>query len=185
MHRKDFLVKLLADRPHTFGAEIGVKTADTSAFLLSKLPDLHTLYCVDPWEYYPGMELGCTKHGRWPNPEMSEGDYRVALRRLAPFGDRARILRLKSSEAAPLVPDASLDFIFIDANHAYEFVKEDIGLWLPKVKIGGLVTGHDYNYQQAGSSHRWGVKEAVDEAFGNKVLLGPDWVWYVFVGEKE
>jgi hypothetical protein len=175
VNRGQFLVELLKDRPHASGAEIGVKKADASAFLLAKLPGLRILYCVDPWEYYPGMELGCTKHGRWPNPEMSEGDYLAALRRLAPFGDRARILRLKSSEAAPLVPDASLDFVFIDANHAYEFVREDIALWTPKVRPGGIVSGHDYSFR----AEIWGVRRAADEAFPGRIRTGPDDVWWV------
>lgn len=59
--------------------------------------------------------------------------------------------------------DGSIDFCFIDANHTYEFVSKDIAAYLPKMKKGGVIAGHDYNSQHPG------VIQAVDEAFGAKV----------------
>ena len=53
-------------------------------------------------------------------------------------------IRLPSTEASNLYADNSLDFVFIDANHSYEFVKDDIKHWYPKVKKGGILAGHDY-----------------------------------------
>lgn len=67
-----------------------------------------------------------------------------------------RVIGLPSPEAVGLYANESIDFIFIDANHDYRHVKEDIRLWLPKVKRGGVIAGHDYiNFA--------GVKKAVDE----------------------
>ena len=63
-----------------------------------------------------------------------------------------------SIEASKLYEDNSLDFVFIDASHEYEDVKADILSWLPKVKIGGILAGHDYNTFE-------GVNRAVDEIF--------------------
>jgi predicted O-methyltransferase YrrM len=66
-------------------------------------------------------------------------------------------IRLPSVEASKLYADNSLDFVFIDANHSYEFVKDDINAWYPKVKKGGILAGHDY-------IKLWsGVIQAVDE----------------------
>ena len=79
-----------------------------------------------------------------------------------------------STEAISNVQDNSLDLVFIDANHDYLFVKQDIELWKKKVKQGGIIAGHDYNYPGI-----TGVKKAVDEFFGDRVKLESDYVWYV------
>lgn len=65
-----------------------------------------------------------------------------------------------STEMADHFDDDSLDFVYIDASHYYDKVKLDILAWLPKVKTGGTIAGHDYN-----DEHR-GVIRAVDEIFG-------------------
>lgn len=59
--------------------------------------------------------------------------------------------------------DESIDFCFIDANHTYEFVKRDIAAYLPKMKKGGIMAGHDYNLSHPG------VIQAVNEAFSDHV----------------
>jgi len=56
-----------------------------------------------------------------------------------------RVLRLTSLEAAQIFPDEYFDMVYIDANHSYAAVSEDIKAWLPKVKIGKILGGHDYN----------------------------------------
>lgn len=63
-----------------------------------------------------------------------------------------------SVEASSLYADKSLDFVFIDAEHKYEFVIKDILSWLPKVKNGGVIAGHDYGWD--------GVTKAINEVFG-------------------
>lgn len=66
------------------------------------------------------------------------------------------------------------DLIFIDALHDYEHVKQDIALWWPKVRIGGILAGHDFN-------HKWpGCERAVAESFDlMQVGVAPDSVWFV------
>ena len=69
--------------------------------------------------------------------------------------------RNMSSEAIGNYQDNSLDFVYIDANHKYEFVKEDLEMWYPKVKVGGWIGGHDFNLK----IH---VEKAVTEFFSDK-----------------
>lgn len=70
-------------------------------------------------------------------------------------------MQMPSVEAAARFPDRSVDFIFIDADHAYDAVKADIRAWRPKLKAGGVIAGHDF--------HQWeGVKRAVEEEFRGK-----------------
>jgi predicted O-methyltransferase YrrM len=77
----------------------------------------------------------------------------------------------KSDESAKFFEDNSIDVIFIDAGHSYESVKRDIKSWLPKMKDGGIMSGHDYN--------SWdGVRIAVDEKF-NKVDKIDNDCWFI------
>lgn len=68
-----------------------------------------------------------------------------------------QIINADSVAASRIVPDRSLDFIFIDAEHDYQSVKQDIAAWEPKLKPGGWMAGHDYDLQ--------GVRRAVNERF--------------------
>jgi predicted O-methyltransferase YrrM len=78
---------------------------------------------------------------------------------------------MSSLEAAAQFEDNSIDFVFIDAAHEYEFVKEDIAAWYPKVKPGGLFAGHDYNWT--------GVHKAVSEFSQqyNKFVYSSELCW--------
>jgi predicted O-methyltransferase YrrM len=69
----------------------------------------------------------------------------------------------KSIEAAKQFENKSVDFVFIDAAHEYEDVQNDIEAWLPKIKTGGIIAGHDYIPTYPG------VMRAVNEKFGDKV----------------
>jgi hypothetical protein len=67
-------------------------------------------------------------------------------------------IQSSSEEASKLFSGNSCDFVFIDAGHLYEDIKNDIKCWLPKVKDGGILAGHDYPTSK-------GVVKAVDERF--------------------
>lgn len=69
-------------------------------------------------------------------------------------------------------PDATLDLVFIDANHSYQQTSADIKAWLPKVKSGGILCGHDYKrpWRHFWGHDRNGVKRAVDEALGKRTI---------------
>jgi predicted O-methyltransferase YrrM len=74
-------------------------------------------------------------------------------------------VRLSAERLAPFFPDRILDLVFIDGPHSYEYTKEDILAWMPKVKPGGWLAGHDYDI----TGGAWpGVKQAVHEIFGER-----------------
>lgn len=75
-----------------------------------------------------------------------------------------------SAKSSSQFEDGSVDFVFLDANHDYEFAIEDIKSWLPKLKKDALMTGHDYKDGYKG------VKRAVDEVLAN-VETFPDSIW--------
>ncbi len=83
-----------------------------------------------------------------------------------------QVLRKPSVEAAGIFPDGSLFFVFIDAEHRHPDIENDIEAWLPKVRSGGILAGHDYRTPE------WpDVTEAVDKAFGARVeYCGSSWI---------
>ena len=78
-----------------------------------------------------------------------------------------RYLMLQNStlEAAKMFPDEYFDWLYLDATHTYAEAKQDLAAWYPKVRFGGLVSGHDYQFQHQaiGDGYTFGVKDAVDE----------------------
>lgn len=70
-----------------------------------------------------------------------------------------KFVRKLSSEAVKKFKDNSIDYVYIDANHSFEHCYEDISLWSRKVRIGGMISGHDYD--RYSMNHFAGVVEAV------------------------
>lgn len=179
--RWDALIKILKKRPHRTGAEIGVYKGVTTSHLLARFRDIEKLYCVDVWEYRHEYEMTREEY-KWRQPSDYHDAFRTFQEAIAPHRERVIPLKMSSEEAAKQVPDESLDFVFIDANHAYEFAKQDIGLWTPKVRAGGVIIGHDY--KRSGEKPLWGVKRAVDEIFGDQVTLAASSVWWTLKPER-
>jgi len=126
----------------TAGAEIGLQRGWTICHLLSSCPGLHMIG-VDQW-----IEMPDTGEPGWQSYDHIDLDYWAAKvkARVAAFGDRGRVLHLASLDAAKLVDDASLDFVFVDADHTERGCEADIRAWAPKVKSTGWVCGHDWQY---------------------------------------
>ena len=97
------------------------------------------------------------------------------------FNDRTKdyknisLVQKTSDDAVLDFTDESFDFIYIDGIHQYENVKQDIINYLPKVKKGGVIGGHDYG------PHWPGVKVAVDEMFGQPDKVFKDTSWIKFI----
>lgn len=120
------------------GVEVGTWKGEYAKTILSSWGGI--LYMVDPWR---GLGSEYDDSANMINQEHSNA-YHETMNSIKGFEHRAFMLRGLSSELIDLFQDESLDFVYIDANHAYDFVVEDINLWYPKVKKGGLLMGHDY-----------------------------------------
>ena len=116
------------------GAEIGVEQGRHAETLCRLNPGLELL-CVDAWATVPGYRTHVS-------PEDLARFYTATQRRLAPYG--CDIRRGWSEDVARTVPDASLDFVYVDARHDLPSVIRDLAAWVPKVRPGGIVAGHDY-----------------------------------------
>ena len=96
-----------------------------------------------------------------------EADFQLAILRLAKFNARARVVRStgkyfsKFLENRPFYkpPDTQVEFVYIDAEHEYEDVMNDLKEWWPRVSYSGILAGHDFNLQCGG------VAKAVTEFF--------------------
>ncbi len=133
------------------GIEIGVLEGDTTKHLLLHIPHL-IMYVIDP------------------TPKRVE-----LIQNTNEYGERIKIIELKSDEAVRIFDKESVDFVWVDGDHEYEQVKRDIVNYRPFVKPGGFIGGHDY-----GSTSYPGVQKAVDEVF-KEVNLFEDYVWWVNV----
>lgn len=169
------LAKYFAELGFKEGVEIGVAEANYSVVLLDNIPGLK-LHLVDPWEKYSGNQRG-------GGNEKQHGNYKIMTDKLMPYGKDHKIVvyRKISMEAVREFEDESLDFVYIDGNHNFDYVMEDLVAWGRKVKVGGIISGHDY-YHFTES----GVVEAVDAYIkGNNIrewYLTPEreGSWYFF-----
>lgn len=116
------------------GVELGVYRGRFTASLAKQTK--MNIVGIDAWTVY-GDYVDYSKN------DLENEAYLDAVRRTKDY-DNVTLMKGWSTEAAKNFPDNSLDYIFIDANHAFEFVVEDLKAWEPKIKEGGIIMGHDY-----------------------------------------
>lgn len=119
------LYEQFAEKGYKIGAEIGVFRGKNALDICKTVPNV-TLYGVDHWK--------------------REGSYRTVLRVMRNYIRRNQfiVVAQDSIEASFSFKDGSLDFVYIDANHHFNAVIQDLIYWSRKVRVGGTVSGHDY-----------------------------------------
>jgi hypothetical protein len=122
--------KLLGD-----AVEVGVWRGYFSAALMEHW-DGRKLHLVDPWKKLDDYD-------DIRNRDFDPNDYEIAKATFAQYGDRVVMHQMLSVSAAKTLPN-NLDFVYIDANHAYDHVTQDLHLWWQKVRNGGVLAGHDF-----------------------------------------
>ena len=135
-HRNDLIKNLTNLIGNGKGVEIGVFKGEFSKHILNNWGG--TLYMIDVWR-----PLG-NEYEDASNHKEHVDAYQQTMENIKGFEDRGIMIRASSEISANMFQDESLDFIFIDANHAYDFVVSDINLWFSKLKKGGIFSGHDY-----------------------------------------
>lgn len=144
--------------------EIGSWKGMTTSVLAKTVKDFGgSVFAVDNWE-------GCsTPHHR---NQVGRIDVFSVFRQnieILGFSDFVYPMFMDSLVASTIFADGSLDLVFIDADHKYGSAKQDIEIWLPKVKRGGVICGHDCQeyYTKLGS-----YKEVVDSHLSEEVIPG-------------
>ena len=156
--------------------EIGSWKGKSSAFMTVLIANSYKkidFHCVDTWQG------SIEHHGR----EGLDRLYDIFTDNMKPVKDYYTAIRTPSLDGANRFEDNSLDFVFIDASHEYEDVKKDIAAWLPKVKIGGVIAGHDYYLGD--TDYFPGVKQAVHESFDINDLTFQEDCWIHEVKERK
>lgn len=117
------------------GVEIGTSYGENAKSMLRNL-DIRRLYLIDPYRVYSGYETA-EVHA------TDDSMFLKAQHNLEAFKSKVVFVRKMSEHAVHEVPD-NVDFVYIDGNHAYEYVKKDIELYFSKVGKGGVIGGHDF-----------------------------------------
>jgi len=176
--RVELIKQLGTEFPNGIGVEIGSFKGEFAKEIMQVWSG--NLYMVDVWRGLGDEYLDSSNHN------IHTTAYADAMESIKGYENRSVMVRADSIQAAELFLDYSLDFVYIDANHAYDFVIKDIETWYPKVKKGGYVLGHDYidldwysdpNFATNGKDKHiysanhyhgvFGVNPAVDEFFNN------------------
>lgn len=129
---RTIMAQTLAELDLKVGVEVGVARGDHSLILCQNIPGLK-LYGVDAWKNYRGYE---------EYDENMELYRQQAMEKLKPYD--VTLIRKFSMEAVEMFTIGELDFVYIDAAHDFKHVAEDVFEWSRKVRIGGIVFGHDF-----------------------------------------
>ena len=158
------LIDLWCDLGYRYAVEVGTFKGEFAEIILRRSV-VRRLVCVDPWAG-EGMS----------EPYDGDAVYELVRRRLRSYGSRGKVARMTGLEWAAHKPHNSIDAVYIDALHDYESTLADIRAFLPLIKCGGIISGHDYT-----CVHEKRVSEAVDCMFPGSVLTtkcAPQ-SWYV------
>jgi len=155
------LVKRFGDKP-VVGVEIGVRSG-VNARELCRILNIKKLYLIDP--YLPYKELS----GSVWSEEKQKIHKESAKNYLSKFN--VVFIYEKSDDAFKLINE-KLDFVYIDGNHTYEQVTNDIKYYYPLIKKGGVISGHDF-------TPKWsGLQKAVLEFKKDVIIRGNNW-WFI------
>lgn len=152
--------------------EVGVWKGRSAAYMAVEIINSNKRIkfdCVDTWE-------GSKEHS--DDKDVLNGTlYECFIENMKPVESYYNPIRMTSIAASKMYEDESLDFVFIDASHDYQNVKNDILSWYPKVKIGGILAGHDYD---------WGtVRGAVHDLLHYKTLHTDNISWLVIKADHQ
>ncbi len=166
--------KHIAENPEILKAlEVGVWKGHSISFLTKEFlrngKEDFEIIAVDIWG-----DWGAIPNQSFPELPYIYDIYNLNLE-LQDVRKYIRDIKEQSDLAANLFEDGYLDFIFIDANHEYEYVRKDILAWLPKVRRGGILAGHDYASEPNVITKDMveNVRGAVDDLFTEGLLPKP------------
>lgn len=159
--RNDF-PEFFREMGYKVGAEIGVMRGDYSEVLCK---GGMKVYSIDPWRH------------------RQRGFEKIAREKLKQYVN-CTIIKKISMDALEDFEDESLDFVYIDGNHNFRYIAEDIYEWPKKVKKGGVIAGHDYTKMDGPGFYDFAVKDVkfIVDAYVRCMQIPK---WYVLGKDKE
>jgi hypothetical protein len=135
------IYKIINENEYKLGVEIGVAYGSHSDNILD-MTSIDKLYGIDPYLEYGDYE----KDPMCMSQKTMDDMYIFVNDRLTYYGDRFQLLRETSIDASSNFDNETLDFVYIDGNHFEDYIKLDLYTWWEKIRIGGIISGHDYNH---------------------------------------
>ena len=136
------------------GVEVGTYEGEYSESICKANPQMK-LWTIDPWLAYEG-------YGDFTSQIVLTSLFKKAKKRLSAY-PKCKIMRTSSMNAIKEFRNNSLDFVYIDANHQDPYITKDITEWQKKIRVGGIMAGHDYiRMRSVSESGEWDVVSAVN-----------------------
>lgn len=143
--RVDIAALLQRDKMET-GVELGVQLGRFSEELMHIWKSCTKLYLVDIWAERENEAAADNVANH-----LHERIFRLAQRLLQPWDFKVKYMRMTTAEAANVIPDDSLDFVYLDARTDYCGTMEDLRLYWPKLRAGGILAGRNFLFANAPS----------------------------------
>jgi predicted O-methyltransferase YrrM len=139
---RNHLLQILAEMKIKTACEVGVKAGEYASKMLQGIPSLEKLYLIDLWEIRKN-HIDASN----PNNKIDFYDEKLKETKEATkkWREKVEILKGHSGEMCNHIKNGSLDWAYIDAGHDYLSCIEDLRAYWPKIKSGGIMSGHDYH----------------------------------------
>lgn len=150
------------------GAELGTKEGKLPGHLF-RVGAVDSMFVVDLFENVPDNDGESYRDWNWPEIRAQYEANR------SPFSGAWFTLEMSTAEAARLITPGSLDFVYIDADHSETGFAADLANWVPLIRPGGLVSGHDLNWRS--------IRNVLDREYPGKYKAAPNSSWYFWKPE--
>jgi hypothetical protein len=135
MKKRNELARLFKELNYKEGVELGVERGLFTQILCMHNPQAHIIG-IDPWQKYKGYRDHVSQ-------DKLDGFFDETMKRMSIY-ENASFIRKFSMDAVNDFADGQLDFVYIDANHEFLHIAQDLVMWSKKVRPGGIVSGHDF-----------------------------------------
>jgi hypothetical protein len=142
-HYYGVFTKVIKENNYKIVAEVGIGYGTHAKYILQN-NDIDKLYLIDPMKYYPNDGFAVDIMNQESDDHFNEL-HSLISNELSQWNNKVTWFRTESLNVTQeQIPDESLDCVFVDGDHSYNAVLEDLRFWFKKVRPGGQMLGDDY-----------------------------------------